>query len=138
MSGYFSDIKDGIGTVLVGMKITWKHLFVKNVTIQYPDVKRDLPDRVRNRLYVNMDDCIGCDQCAKVCPVNCIDIVTAKALADEDLGETSTGNKKRLWVTTFDIDIGKCCYCGLCAERCPTAAWDMKKYTFITAKAGQK
>ena len=120
MSGYFTDIKDGIFTVLVGMKITWNHLFVKNVTIQYPDVKREMPDRVRNRLYVNMDDCIGCDQCAKACPVNCITIDTAKALTEEDLGETSTGNKKRLWVTKFDIDIGKCCYCGLCTFPCPT------------------
>ena len=109
MSGYFKDIKDAIGTALVGMRITWGHMFTKKVTIQYPDVKRDLPDRTRNRLYVNMDDCIGCDQCAKACPVNCIDIETVKAQPTEDLGTTSTGNKKRLWVTLFDIDIAKCC-----------------------------
>ena len=120
MSGYFKDIKDGIWTVLVGMTITWKHMFVKKVTIQYPDVKRELPDRVRNRLYVNMDDCIGCDQCAKACPVNCITIETIKALPTDDLGSTSTGNKKRLWIPTFDIDIAKCCYCGLCVFPCPT------------------
>jgi NADH-quinone oxidoreductase subunit I len=120
MSGYFSDIKAALQTTLVGMRITWSHLFTRAVTIQYPDVKRALPDRVRNRLYVNMDDCIGCDQCAKACPVNCITIETVKALATEDLGETSTGNRKRLWVTTFDIDIGKCCYCGLCTFPCPT------------------
>jgi NADH-quinone oxidoreductase subunit I len=120
MSTYFRDIKDSIWTVLVGMRITWRHMFMKKVTIQYPTVKRDLPDRVRNRLYVNMDDCIGCDQCAKACPVNCIKIETIKALASEDLGSTSTGNKKRLWVPTFDIDIAKCCYCGLCVYPCPT------------------
>ena len=33
---------------------------------------------------------------------------------------TSTGQKKRLWVTKFDIDIAKCCYCGLCVPPCPT------------------
>ena len=120
MSGYFKDIYDGIATAMVGMKITWKHLFVKNVTIQYPDEAHDIPERVRNRLYVNMDDCIGCDQCAKACPVNCITIETAKSLPEEDLGETSVGNKKKLWVTRFDIDIAKCCYCGLCVPPCPT------------------
>ncbi|MBI5645698.1 MAG: NADH-quinone oxidoreductase subunit I [Ignavibacteriae bacterium] len=120
MSGYLQDIKDGIWTVLVGMRITWSHLFTKKVTIQYPNVKRELPDRVRNRLYVNMDDCIGCDQCAKACPVNCIAIETIKALPTDDLGATSTGNKKRLWVSRFDIDIAKCCYCGLCVYPCPT------------------
>jgi NADH-quinone oxidoreductase subunit I len=125
MAGYFTDIKEALGTVLVGMNITFKHLFTKNVTIQYPTVKRELPDRVRNRLYVNMDDCIGCDQCAKACPVNCIDIDTVKAIPTDDLGTTSTGNKKRLWVTTFDIDIAKCCYCGLCVYPCPTECIEM-------------
>jgi NADH-quinone oxidoreductase subunit I len=125
MGGYFKDIYDGIATALIGMRITWGHLFRKNVTIQYPEVKRELPERVRNRLYVNMDDCIGCDLCAKACPVNCIDIETVKALPDEDLGETSTGNRKRLWVTRFEIDIAKCCYCGLCVPPCPTECIEM-------------
>lgn len=120
MTEYFHTIWKAFYTISVGMKITWKHLFVKKVTIQYPDVKMQLPDRVRNRLYVNMDDCIGCDQCAKACPVNCITIETIKSVPTDDLGTTSTGNKKRLWVPTFDIDIAKCCYCGLCVYPCPT------------------
>jgi NADH-quinone oxidoreductase subunit I len=90
------------------------------VTIQYPDVKLKLPERARNRLYVNMDDCIGCDQCSMACPVSCIDIETVKSLPTDDLGTTSTGQKKRLYVTKFTIDIAKCCYCGLCVPPCPT------------------
>ena len=79
-----------------------------------------MPERARNRLYVNMDDCIGCDQCARACPVNCITIDTAKAVPGENLGITSNGRKKALWVTKFDIDIAKCCYCNLCTYPCPT------------------
>jgi NADH-quinone oxidoreductase subunit I len=52
--------------------------------------------------------------------VNCITIETAKSLPEEDLGVTSQGKAKKLWVTKFDIDIGKCCYCGLCVYPCPT------------------
>lgn len=117
---YFKDTWLGIWTVLVGMKVTFKHLFVPAVTIQYPEVRVKLPERVRNRLYVNMDDCIGCDQCARACPVSCIEIETVKAVPGEDLGTTSNGKKKALWVTKFDIDIAKCCYCQLCVFPCPT------------------
>ncbi|KAF0152547.1 MAG: NADH dehydrogenase subunit I [Ignavibacteria bacterium] len=120
MKQYFKNTWDGIYTVLVGMRITFKHLFTPAVTIQYPEVKVKLPDRVRNRLYVNMDDCIGCDQCARACPVSCIEIETVKSVPGEDLGITSNGKKKALWVTKFDIDIAKCCYCQLCVFPCPT------------------
>jgi len=120
MREYFKNIYMSVWTVLVGMKITFKHLFTPAVTIQYPDVKLKLPERARNRLYVNMDDCIGCDQCSMACPVSCIDIETVKSLPTDDLGTTSTGQKKRLYVTKFTIDIAKCCYCGLCVPPCPT------------------
>ncbi len=120
MGRYFKNIYEGIRTVLIGMKITWGHLFTPAVTIQYPDVKLKLPDRARNRLYVNMDDCIGCDQCSMACPVNCITIETIKSTPDVDLGLTSVGTKKRLYVPRFDIDIAKCCYCALCVYPCPT------------------
>ena len=120
MKKYFKDIFLSIWTVLIGMRITFMHMFKPAVTIQYPTVKVALPERARNRLYVNMDDCIGCLQCANACPVNCIDIATVKSLPTEDLGSTSTGQKKKLYVTTFTIDIGKCCYCGLCVPPCPT------------------
>ena len=120
MKQYFKDIFLGVWTVLVGMKITFMHMFTPAVTRQYPDFRMKLPERARNRLYVNMDDCIGCDQCSAACPVNCITIETVKSVAGDDLGTTSTGQKKRLWVTKFDIDIGKCCYCALCVYPCPT------------------
>lgn len=120
MGRYFKNIWEGIVTVVIGMKVTWRHLFTPAVTIQYPTVKLKLPERARNRLYVNMDDCIGCDQCAMACPVDCIKIETIKATPDVDLGMTSVGTKKRLYVPVFDIDIAKCCYCGLCVYPCPT------------------
>ena len=117
---YFKNIWLAVYTAMVGMRLTFLHLFTPAVTIQYPDVKLKLPERARNRLYVNIDDCIGCDQCSMACPVNCITIDTIKGTPDQDLGTTSTGNKKRLHVPVFDIDIAKCCYCGLCVYPCPT------------------
>ncbi len=142
---YFKNIGNGFWTVLVGMKVTMRHVFTPAVTVQYPDARLTIPERGRNRLYVNMDDCIGCNQCAMACPVDCIAIETVKSLPTEDLGVTSTGQKKRLWVTQFDIDFAKCCYCGFCVPPCPTeciymtnvfefADYDRKNlnYSFIT------
>lgn len=120
MKEYFQNIYTALSTILIGMKVTFKHLFVPAVTIQYPDVRLKLPERERNRLYVNMDDCIGCDQCARACPVSCIEIETVKSLPTEDLGKTSNGKKKALWIPKFNIDIAKCCYCQLCVFPCPT------------------
>ena len=107
-------------TIMIGMKVTFRNLFIPAVTIQYPTVRPELPQRERNRLYVNMDDCIGCLQCERACPVNCIEIETVKSIPGEDLGITSNGKKKALWVTKFDIDIAKCCYCELCVFPCQT------------------
>lgn len=118
--GILTDIWDGVRTTLIGLKITIPYIKRKPVTLMYPHERLELPDRARNRLYVNMDDCIGCDQCSRACPVNCIVIETVKAVEGDSPGITSNGKKKALWVTTFDIDIAKCCYCGLCVYPCPT------------------
>jgi NADH-quinone oxidoreductase subunit I len=117
---YFHNIWLALSSIAIGMRVTFRHLFTPAVTVQYPDVRLKLPERARNRLYVNIDDCIGCDQCSMACPVDCITIETIKATPDQDLGVTSTGQKKRLHVPRFDIDIAKCCYCGLCVYPCPT------------------
>ena len=56
--------------------------------------------------------------CAKVCPVDCIDIEQIKAT--ELIGLTSDGSPKRIYAAKFDIDMAKCMYCGLCTIVCPT------------------
>jgi formate hydrogenlyase subunit 6/NADH:ubiquinone oxidoreductase subunit I len=120
---YFNNIWLGLYTVAIGLKITFSHLFTRAVTIQYPDERLQLPERERNRLFVNMDDCIGCDQCARACPVNCIYLETIKVTPGDIVGRTgvtSNGRKKALYVPTFTIDFAKCCYCQLCVFPCPT------------------
>lgn len=129
MITYFHNVWLGVVTVLASMRVTARHLFLPSTTLQYPFEKRDLPgwqgssDKVftRHQLEVDIDDCIGCLQCERACPVECIEIDTIKALPGEELGKASTGNPKRLWVAKFDIDMEKCCYCGLCVYPCPTS-----------------
>ncbi len=87
-------------------------------TIQYPKQQLPIPEVGRYQLDVEIDDCIVCDLCAKVCPVDCIDIQAIKAT--EAIGQTSDGTTKRLYAAKFDIDMAKCMYCGLCTIVCPT------------------
>jgi len=122
IKNYFKNTWEGLYTILIGMKITWKHLFVPSVTLQYPEERAKLPERARNRLFLNYNDCIGCMQCAAACPVNCIEIETVKGIPTDMPDPTSKGQKKALWVTKFDIDEGKCCFCQLCVAPCPTEA----------------
>ncbi|GAB4329105.1 MAG: hypothetical protein Kow0074_25470 [Candidatus Zixiibacteriota bacterium] len=117
----------GAWSLLVGLRVTMEHFLRKPVTLQYPDETWDLPIGAKGQLFNRIEDCIGCLQCARVCPVDCIAIETAKAGPDEDLGVTSDGNKKKLHVLRFDIDFAKCCYCSLCTDPCPTECLYMTK-----------
>lgn len=120
MLDYFRNIYRGITTILVGMTQTWRAMFRPAITLQYPNERWQLPTNARGILFNNVDDCIGCLKCARICPVQCIYIDTVKAAPDEDLGKASSGNPIRQHVIRFDIDMFKCCYCDFCTTVCPT------------------
>ncbi len=120
MGNYFNNIFRAISTIAVGMAETWKAMFRPPITLQYPNERWQLPVNARGILFNNVDDCIGCFKCARICPVQCIYIDTVKALPDEDLGKASMGNPIRQHLVRFDIDMFKCCYCDFCTTVCPT------------------
>lgn len=95
------------------------------VTMQYPHEQLPVPDNGRYRLHNEIEDCIVCDKCAKVCPVDCIEIEAIKS--PEPIGYASDGSVKRLYAAKFNIDMAKCCYCGLCTTVCPTECLTMTK-----------
>jgi formate dehydrogenase beta subunit len=88
--------------------------------------------------------CIECDACVDICPMDCI---TFTADGDEQdlrgrLNAPSRNPTQDLYVgaglktgriMAKDEDV--CLHCGLCAERCPTGAWDMQKFFFEPALA---
>jgi NADH-quinone oxidoreductase subunit I len=119
---YFKDIGRGIVTTLQSMWVTLPHLFRPNngYTIQYPTQRWQMPERSRSKLFNKIEDCIGCGQCARVCPTNCIEIKTEKRGKDEPAVFASDGTAIKLRTFVFDIDMTLCCYCGLCTFPCPT------------------
>jgi len=88
--------------------------------------------------------CIECDACIDICPVDCLTLTVTgsesdlrprlkmPALNEEQPIYVSPGLKTgRVMVKDEDV----CLHCGLCAERCPTGAWDMQKFFLMTAQA---
>ena len=120
MSDYFRDIGRSVITTCHSMWVAFKHLFTRSVTLQYPTEKWQMPERTRARLFNKIEDCIGCGQCARVCPTDCIDIQTEKRGKDEPEIFASDGTAIKLRTYVFDIDMTLCCYCALCTFPCPT------------------
>ncbi len=92
--------------------------------------------------------CIECDACVDVCPVNCLTITRdggAEAELRARLSAPAENAEQALYVSSALPQTGRlmvkdedvCLHCGLCAERCPTAAWDMQKFDLIRAYAGR-
>ncbi|MFN8574739.1 MAG: FAD-dependent oxidoreductase [Gemmatimonadaceae bacterium] len=109
------------------------------------EVQRCLNCDVQTHFTANL--CIECDACVDVCPVNCLTITangedadlrtrlsvpainaTQEMYVSGDLPQT-----KRVMVKDEDL----CLHCGLCAERCPTAAWDMRRFDLLQPYAGR-
>jgi NADH-quinone oxidoreductase subunit I len=138
MRTWLRDVWDGFWTVLVGMNITWRHLFTKDAVLQYPEEKWILPPRTRMRLFMKYEDCIGCGQCARACPVACIHIKAEKRPPTVPAIYAANGQPIKLDVHVFDIDMSLCCYCNLCTYPCPTDCIYMTpEYEFATTDLTQ-
>ncbi len=138
MRKWLKDVWEGFWTVLVGMKITWRHLFTKDAVLQYPEEKWILPPRTRMRLFMKYEDCIGCGQCARACPVACIHIKAEKRAPASPAIYAANGQPIKLDVHVFDIDMSLCCYCNLCTYPCPTDCIYMTpEYEFATTDLTQ-
>ncbi len=119
-----SNMKDSIffkvisGSIEIarGMLTILKHAFRPSVTLEYPEVKPKLSTRYKGRLALltNPDGsfkCIGCGACARVCP--CMDLIQVKTEKDEN---------KKLKMTNYVVDIGRCIFCGNCTQACNYSA----------------
>jgi ferredoxin len=89
--------------------------------------------------------CIECDACVDICPMDCITFTADGEEAElrgrlnapannatQDLYVGDGLKTRRIMVKDEDL----CLHCGLCAERCPTGAWDMQKFLLDMAQAG--
>lgn len=103
-------------SILKGMWITFRHLFRRKVTMQYPEQKWPMPENYRGLPALVRDQaervkCVACYLCEYVCPPKAIHI---------EAQEIDTGVEKGPKV--FDINMLRCIMCGYCEEVCPEQA----------------
>ncbi len=108
--------------ILTGMASTFKHLFVRPITLQYPHEKQILPNGYRGfigllRYDDGTDKCVGCDLCGAACPSRVITVISAEV----------EGEPMKRYAREYTMDMTRCVFCGLCVEACPVNALGMSK-----------
>ena len=102
--------------LLKGLATTLRMVFTKPITLQYPEVKRQVSSRWRGHpeLTINEDGstrCVACTLCMAVCPSNAI-----KGIVPDE------GESHEKYPIAFTIDLQRCIFCGFCQEACPKGA----------------
>ena len=96
--------------ILKGLGVTIRQIPKKKVTLQYPEQRPVWPERYRGVHEFIPDLCIVCNQCARICPTNCISLTGYR------------DDNKKMRIETYDINFEICILCDLCTEVCPTEA----------------
>ena len=101
-----------------GFGVTFRHLFRKPVTQQYPEFKRSVYPRFRGRHRLHrhpngLEKCVGCSLCAAACPADCIRVVAAE---NEPGNRVSAGER---YARIYEINMSRCIFCGYCEIACP-------------------
>jgi NADH-quinone oxidoreductase subunit I len=109
---------------VAGFGVTFKAMFKKRLTEQYPEEKKPTAPRFHGRHQLNrhpdgLEKCIGCELCAWACPADAIYVEGADNTDEE---RYSPGER---YGRVYQINYLRCILCGLCVEACPTRALTM-------------
>ncbi|HZT53321.1 MAG TPA: NADH-quinone oxidoreductase subunit I, partial [Gaiellaceae bacterium] len=96
---------------LKGFAVTFRQLFNKPITVQYPEYVRAVYPRFRGRHRLHrhangLEKCVGCSLCAAACPADCIRVVAAE---NTPANRVSAGER---YARIYEINMSRCIFCG--------------------------
>lgn len=123
--------------IFKGMMITFRHMFKKKPTINYPEEKRPFSPVFRGLHVLNRDEegrenCTACGLCAVACPAEAITMEAAERLPGEE-----HLYREEKYAAKYEINMLRCIFCGLCEEACPKDAIYLSE-TFAPANFTRK
>ena len=113
-----------ISEIVTGFATTFKHIFRKPITVNYPDQKVPMFPKFRGKQVLMRDEnglekCVACGLCAVACPADAIYLEAA-----ENDGSVMAGPR---YAKVYQIHKTRCIFCGYCEEACPVSAIFMGK-----------
>ena len=121
MANIISEAGETFVALVKGFSVTFRNLWRRTVTENYPDEPVHFQPRYRGIHVLQRDEdglekCVGCFLCAAACPAHCIYIEAAE---NTDAKRISAGER---YAKVYNIDYSRCIFCGYCVEACPTDA----------------
>ncbi|HET9401943.1 MAG TPA: NADH-quinone oxidoreductase subunit NuoI [Candidatus Acidoferrales bacterium] len=121
MASILAEAGETLATLAKGFSVTWRNLFRKTVTENYPTEPVHFQPRYRGIHVLHRDEqglekCVACFLCAAACPANCIYIEAAENT------ESNRISSAERFAKAYNIDYSRCIFCGYCVEACPTDA----------------
>ncbi|MBI1749749.1 MAG: NADH-quinone oxidoreductase subunit NuoI [Acidobacteria bacterium] len=121
MASILREVTETIVTLAKGFRVTFRNMWGKTVTENYPETPVHFMPRYRGIHVLQRDEqglekCVGCFLCSAACPANCIYIEAAE---NTDATRISAGER---YARVYNIDYSRCIFCGYCVEACPTDA----------------